>query len=424
MRVDLLTPVVQLRPDQRGVVEFEVRNDSDVIEQIVCSIPDLDAAWYEVLPVALTLFPGDTGPVRLTLVLPRTFPAGTHEFTVSISGRVGGQTVLQRLVVEIDEFFAMSLSLNPSIVTARRRGRFFVTLQNKGNAPTEMIVRVSDENAALSLEIDQPLLAIQPGELRSARVVARGKRPWFGTPAVHTVLVTAEQLPEVLTERMTLRLRPRLTAGLITALTLALIVAVWATALLLSANAAFGTSAPKKALPDNFGKGVGVAALDPAVVGGSLAGTVTAGSNAAPLARITVELYDSHGKFVTAVATGPDGGYLFAGVLPGRYRLRFRGPGFDDRWYPNATSAGAAQVVQVEPKKVVEGLGLALPGGTGSVTATVIAADGSAVAVQVSALAIDVPGATAVTKQAVAGQPFTFDGLATPATYRITATAP
>ncbi|MCU1504385.1 MAG: hypothetical protein JWM12_3739 [Ilumatobacteraceae bacterium] len=423
MRVDLLTPVVQLRPNQRGVIDFEVRNDSDVIEQIVCSLPELDAAWYEVSPVALRLFPGDVGAVRVTLALPRSFPAGTHELTVSISGRVGGQTVLQRLVIQIDEYFEMAMSVNPSIVTARRRGRFLVTLQNKGNAPTEMIVRVADDNAALALDIDQPLLEVPPGAYRSARVEARGKRPWFGTPVSHTVVVTAEQLPEVLTGRMTLRLRPRLTAGLITAITLALIVAVWATALLLSANAAFGTSAPTKALPDNFAQGVNVAALDPAQVGGSLAGIVTAGSNAAPLARITVELYDANSKFLTAVATGPDGSYTFVGVLPGRYRLRFRGPGFDERWYPAATSAAGAQVIQVEPKKAVEGLDVALPGGSGSLTATVVAADGSAVPVDVSAVAIDVPGATPVTQQAVAGQPFTFAGLATPATYRITATA-
>ncbi|MEO5898866.1 MAG: carboxypeptidase-like regulatory domain-containing protein [Ilumatobacteraceae bacterium] len=423
MRVDLLTPLVQLRPDQRGTVEFEVRNDGDVIERIVCTIPELDPAWYEVSPVALTLFPDDVGAVRLTLMLPRTFPAGTHDLTVRTTGRVGGEVISRRLVVQVDDYFDMAMSLNPSIVTARRRGRFFVTLLNKGNAPTEMVVRVSDDNAELTMEIDQPVLAVAPGEQRYARVEAKGKRPWFGTPVSHTVVVSAEQLPEVLTSRMTLRLKPRLTAGLITAMMLALIVAVWATALLLSANAAFGTSSPKKAIPDNFAKGVDLASLDPVAVGGSMAGIVTAASNGAPLARITIELYDSHDKFVTAVATGPDGSYTLAGVLPGRYRLRFRGPGFDDRWYPNAVSSAAAQVIQVEPKKKLDGLDLALPGGSGSMTATVVAPDNAPVPVTVTAVAVDTPQPTEQTMQAVAGQPFTFSGLPTPATYRITATA-
>ena len=80
---------------------------------------------------------------------------------------------------------------------------------------------------------------------------------------------------------------------MITALTLATIVAVWATVLLLSANAAFGTDKPTKTVPATFFKGVSVATLDPAVVGGSMAGTVTAASNGAPLAA-------DHGRAVRA----------------------------------------------------------------------------------------------------------------------------
>ncbi|MEO5723389.1 MAG: carboxypeptidase-like regulatory domain-containing protein, partial [Ilumatobacteraceae bacterium] len=424
MRVDLLTPLVQLRAEQRGAVTIEIRNDSDVIERIVCTVPRLDGSWYEVSPLALTLFPGDSGEVQLNLLLPRSFPAGTHELQVAVEGRVGGQTVLQRILIEVAPTFDMVMSVNPQIVTAKRRAWFYVTLRNRGNAATDMIVRVSDDDGALALEVEPPLLNVAPGAQETARVTARGRRPWFGSPVSYTLQVSAEQTPEVLTDRATLKLRPRLTAGMITALMLATVVAVWAVALLVSANSAFGSSPPKKTLAQNFSKGVAVGALDPTQVGASLAGTVTAQSNGAPLARITIELYDTRDTFVTAVATGPDGGYKLGGVLPGRYRLRFRAPGYDDRWYPAALSAADAQVLQVSPKKAIDGLNLALPGGSGVLTATVIAADGSPVAVQVSALAIDVPGAKPITKQAVGGKPFTIEGLPTPATYRITATAP
>lgn len=426
MRVDLLTPVVSLRANQRATITLQVRNDSEVVEQVVCTMPQLDPKWYEVKPVALNLFPGELGELRLTLELPRAFPAGRHDLDAAVSGRVRGQTVLQKVIVDVDPLFDMLLVTNPTLITARRRGRFLVTLQNRGNTPVEMSVRASDSEAALELELDRPVLHVQPNEQQTTALFARGKRPWFGAPVPHTIDVTAERLPDVLAERVTLRLRPRLTAGVITALTLATIVAVWATVLLLSANAAFGTDKPKKTVPANFSTGVDVNQLDPAVVGNGVGGTVTAASNGAPLERITIELWNTRGEFVTAVATASNGTYTFEGVLPGRYVLRFRGPGFEDRWYPNTTSATSATVLVVKPAPAppLAGLDEAMVGGAGEMTTTVVTVDGSTPPVSVEAQAIDIPDAPPVVMQGTAGQPVVFPGLVTPATYRITATSP
>ena len=404
----LLTPVVALRAEQRSTVTLQVRNDSDVIEQIVCTLPGMDAAWYEVSPVALNLFPGDVGELRLTLALPRTFPAGRHELTAAIAGRVGSQTVLQRLIVDVEPLFDTIMVTNPSAITARRRGRFLVTLQNRGNAPSEMAVRASDSEAALALELDRPVMGVQPGEQQTTALFARGKRPWFGVPVVHNIDVTAEQLPEVLSGRVTLRLKPRLTAGVITALTLGLIVAVWATVLLLSTNATFGTTRRPRSCRRTSPRASASAALDAAVFGGSLSGKVTALSNGAPLARITVEMYSaSNSKFVTAVATGDTGALRVNGVLPGRYRLLFRADGFEDRWFPDATTATAAQVIQVQPQKAQADLDQAMVGNPGALTVTVVAADGSAVPVDITAQALDTE-APAITVQGDTGQPVTF----------------
>ncbi|MFT3852748.1 MAG: carboxypeptidase-like regulatory domain-containing protein [Ilumatobacteraceae bacterium] len=421
MRVDLLTPVVSVRAKERATISIQVRNDDDVIEQVVGTMQDLDPKSYE--PVALNLFPGEVGELRLVLSLPEGYPAGRHVLHASITASVRGQTLLQPVAVDVEPLFDMLLVANPSVITAKRRGRYLVTLQNRGNHPVEMAVRAADSEAALTLVLDRPVLRVEPGFQETTALDARGKRPWFGAPVTHTVDVTAERLPDVLTERLTLRLRPRLTAGVLTALTLGLIVAVWATALLLSANAAFGSDKPTKTVPGNFAGGVSVASLDPAAVGGTLGGTVTAASNGAPLARITVEMYGANQRFVTAVASGSNGAYALDGVLPGRYRLRFRGPGFEDRWFPDKTSATDAQVVEVAPKAKVDRLDQAMPGGAGELNTTVVTVDGSEVPVTVEAQAVDVPDAQPVSVAGTAGQPVTFPGLVTPATYRIKASS-
>ena len=128
---------------------------------------------------------------------------------------------------------------------------------------------------------------------------------------------------------------------------------------------------------------------------------------------------------MTAVASGSNGSYTLAGVLPGRYRLRFRGPGYEDRWYSNQTSATSAQVhhgpAEARPRP---NLDQAMTGLPGQMTSTVVTVDGSAVPVTVQAQAIDVPNAAPIIVQGTSGQPVVFAGLVTPATYRITASSP
>ena len=427
MRVDLLAPVGSLRADQRATVIIQVRNDGDVIEQVVGSVDGLGKQWYEFKPPQLNLFPGEVGELRLTLMLPHSFPAGEHELQVWITSQIRRQTLLQPVTINVEPLFEMLLVSNPTVITARRRGRFLVTLQNRGNDPVEMAVRAADSEAALELELDRAVLDVAPGRQETTALYARGKRPWFGAPVSHTIEVTAERLPEVLTERVTLRLRPRLTAGLLTALTLATIVAVWAAVLLLSANAAFGTDKPTKTVPGSFSSGgVSVASLDPSVVGGSLSGTVTAVSTNAPLARITVELWAGHAEtFITAVASGSNGSYKFEAVLPGSYRLRFRAEGFIDQFYPSQPTLTTAQVLVVKPGSEPTGIDQKMAGLPGSLTTTVVTADGSTVPVTVTIEAAGAPGAVPIAAQpGTTGEPITFTGLTTPATYRIRAESP
>ena len=173
MRVDLLTPVVSLRAEQRGAFTLQVRNDSDVIEQIVCTVPGLDPAWYEVSPVALNLFPGDVGEVRLTLALPRTFPAGRHELHAS-DRRPGARPDAAAAGWSSTSSRCSTCSWSPTrrSITARRRGRYLVTLQNRGNAPVgDGRARVRHARPRSTLELDRPVLDGAAGRAADHRPV-------------------------------------------------------------------------------------------------------------------------------------------------------------------------------------------------------------------------------------------------------------
>ena len=424
MRVDVLTPVVELRAEEIGMVEIEVLNDSTVIEQIVCAIPVLPASAYEVIPLALTLFPGESSRIAIHLWLPRDYPMGMHQLPIVVSGRMADVQVTKSIDVRVLELVDVDVSVTPQIVTGRKKGVFTVNLENRGNTDTEMSVRASDDANKLSFRIVPEVTTVPVGGNRAVEVMARGRRPMFGSPAYHRVTITGEHLPTVSVLQTEFKQKARITTGMITSLTLMMVLVIWAGALLLAARAAFGSEPPTKTVGANFVAGVAVADLDPTTVGGILRGAVTAASTGAPLPLMTVELYNSQNVFVTAVATGTDGKYQLTNVLPGRYRLRYRAPGFDERWYPAAVAPADGEFVSVAPATEVPLDDVSVPGGSGTLTLSVVAGDDGSVPVTIEITPADLPDAKPIVQETTSGVPVTFEGLSTPATYRITASAP
>ena len=169
MRVDLLTPVVSLHASQRATITLQVRNDSDVIEQIVCTMPKLDKKWYAVSPTALNLFPGELGELRITLELPRSFPAGVHKLEAFVTGRVRKQTLLQPVEVHVEPLFDPLLVVNPTTDHGPPAG----TLPRDRAEPRQRAggdggARLG-QRGALEFELDRPVLTHVARRDRPAR---------------------------------------------------------------------------------------------------------------------------------------------------------------------------------------------------------------------------------------------------------------
>lgn len=431
MRADLLTPAVPVTPGQASLVELEVLNTGEVIDQIACEIPALDPAHYEQLPLGITLFPDERAHVVLMLKLPVTFPAGYHELTVLVHGRASGRTVEQRVLVEVLPVVKPALAAAPALATGRTKAAFTLSATNRGNSDLTLVLRASDLDQKLALELVPPTVTVAPGETVTAQLRARAKAKWFGAPVLHQVTVTGEQLPHVVTTDVQVRQKPRIPTGFLTALTLACIVALWALAVMFGVRAAMGTEPAKKVVPEQFATGLDPATLDPAVVGADVTGTVTAATTGVPLPRITVELFDTRGRMVAAGATKEDGTFTLAKVLPGRYTAKLRADGFPERWFPGVEAAADATPIVVTAGQPLTLDAMSLAGDAGALSGLVLAGDTTAVTVEVSVTAVDLAdGADTgtvtfpVTTAVAAGSTFSVEGLPTPATYRIRMTAP
>jgi hypothetical protein len=446
MRADLLTPNVPMQPvatrsHTPATVSLEVVNTGTIIDQIVCEMPGLDPSLYEQRPVSVTLFPEERATVTLALRLPTAYPSGFHEFAVDVHGRQSETITSQNVLVEVLPVVAPTLDVTPGVLTKGSKGRFRIDVGNRGNSDIEMVLRATDSNQLLKIQIVPSTLKVSPGETGHATLTVRRLRPFFGGKIPHDLAISAEQLPDVINADVKFQQKPRFPSGLITALLLALIVAIWAVAVYVGVQKSMSSPPPKKAVPAAFKTGIDPASFDPAVVGADVSGLVTASTTGAPLPRITVELVDEKGHVIAAGATKKDGTYQLPGVMPGSYFVHYRAAGYVERWFPAATSQAGAEKVLVIASTPSKDVSTSLAGDGATLTGKVIAGDDSSATVTIIVEAVDLvpekpadgaaPAAAATatgkvlgTQTVKAGGTFRMPGLPSPANYRVRVSAP
>lgn len=109
--------------------------------------------------------------------------------------------------------------------------------------------------------------------------------------------------------------------------------------------------------------------------GGIVSGTVTAATNGAALAGITVTVYNGNGTILGSTTTGTDGTYALGGLATGSYTIGFAPPAssglnYLPQYYNNAASTSSATSVAVTAGQTTAGIDAALQAG-GQITGVV-----------------------------------------------------
>lgn len=426
LRVDLLTPEVTVERGEPAIVHLALCNTGPVIDQFDIAVLGVLPESVVRRPSNLTLFPDERVEVVLEFTFHTSLVAGLHVALLAITSESG---TLEPVEVEVHFHVptrsAMELSVEPPIRTGKRRVAFDILLDNTGNTPIDALLRAEDADGVLELQFVPSRLNLRAEQNGYASLVVGARRRWTGSPVEHAITITADAGELTETTEARFRQKAWLTPGLITLLTLALIVLLWAVAMRLGVEFALAPADPTKMVPEGFSQGISQEDLDPAMVGGSLSGTITAQSTGGPVDRVTVEVFNARGELVTATATGDDGQYELAGLLPARYRLRLLAEGFEERWWPDAAApAGAAQAL-VSAGEDTASVDAVLPGMPGAIGGEVVAGDGDPVTTTVELQALDLINdqAPIITTTNEDGM-WVAEGLAAPATYRITYQAP
>ncbi|MCU4186055.1 carboxypeptidase-like regulatory domain-containing protein [Acidiferrimicrobium sp. IK] len=422
MRALVRSGQVDLAPAVGAKVVVEVTNELEVIDGVTASLDGGYGLTVTVEPPLLALFPDQTGILTLTLTPDATYPAGPRRLEIELRSSVepAASTVVE-IAAEVAAAPRGTVTVLPPVRRARRRARYSVVLDNTGNTVLDASLAASDPDRALTARFAPPGLVVPAGGSATTAMTVRAPRRFWGAEhgRILSVVATAPDLD--LDTAATFRHRPLVPSGARTIAVLAVIVVAWAAIFVVALNHAFSKDPLAKDVPASFyaaspaahtasgktalgslgGFRYQTAAADSAPagavpksgvaigIGGTITGTVTATSTQAGIGRITVEAIrstPSGPSLVSSAATGNDGTYSIAGLLPGDYFLLFTAQGYHDVWYPAAPSMTQAVSVSVAAEAQTPGINAVVTGMPGSITGTVVTGSLTPVPVTVTVL--------------------------------------
>ena len=441
MRTELRPLDLSVRPGELTVIEIEVGNTADVIDGVTARVEGVDPSWVHLPQPVLSLFPDSTGVLPVHVRFPPNTTVGDYLVEITVESTIDPtRRSTHDLWLHVEPVEAASLHLRPSVVNGGKSARFGAIVTNEGNVQADFTVAALDETRHLDTSVQPLTLTVPPGTEGVADVIVTGKRPWFGQPRTTTVLISATSSTLRLEAVGTFTQKPRVARGVLTALLLAAIVALWAFIFLFGVDLLRNRADPTKVVGGSFHTGVEELPLE--AIAGSALGKVTAASTGSGLPMITVEAYRITGsgaeELTASAGTADDGTYSLAGLLPGRYKLRFTAAGFEERWYAEDSSGAASSAdatpVEIEPNAEVEDLDVSIPGEPGRLTGSVDLPPGAAPGTPITVTLQEVPAPPSDPDEPAPEAPppmelvttdgqVAFEGLTTPATYRITVQA-
>ncbi|THA72984.1 hydrolytic protein [Streptomyces sp. A0958] len=180
-------PTVTVSPGAEATTTLTVRNDGDIVEAYTLEVVGDCAAWTTVEPARVSLYPGTSQTVTVRLAPPRSHEVRAGEVPLGVRvlpAEHPESVAVPEMTVVVEPFRELRAKLEPG----RRRGwlgaRFRTSAQNRGNAPTEVVLGARQAGEELRLAFTPERRRLEPGESAEAGLRVRARKLiWFGAPA-------------------------------------------------------------------------------------------------------------------------------------------------------------------------------------------------------------------------------------------------
>ncbi len=180
--VNLTPPEVRVAAGAPPVaVVAEVRNRGTTVDQYSIEIENLEPSWYTVVTQSVSLFPGDSAPMRIELHPPKGTATRAGSYTFVVRARSHADPTLvgtTKGVVQVGSYTNFQAELAPKRVTGRR-GRYNLSVANGGNQEVSFALRGRDAENKLRFSFPRRDVTVAPGSkvMVPVTVKPRGFRP-------------------------------------------------------------------------------------------------------------------------------------------------------------------------------------------------------------------------------------------------------
>lgn len=427
VRADVTTAEVPVAPGEAAEIAVEVTNVSEVIRAYRIDVLGLDTRWARSEGIDLELFPGERQSRSISVELPPDFPAGRRRIAVEITEPdvPGGSVVVIDVDLLIEPREGLSFGVEPASLTVGAEGTFVVTPVNTGNTTLDVRLAAADPERRVAVTFDPPQPRLLPGERGVVRATARGRRPWFGMPAVRVLeFRAAGGSTEAMTAAAFIQ-TPRFSRRVVTLSGLVVVATLFAFVIYLSFASVADLSAQQEALlKQSLGEDQPVGLrVEPSSVAGIVRSTTGGGIDG-----VSVELYEQANPLVPLKSTVTDtsGTYRFGALREGTYFVRYTVAGFGESWFRRGTTIADATPLEIVAGQDLVDVDAALAGQPGSVLGRVVGSDveGALVVAQLPGSSVEgselAPVAARLAEVVVdATGVFALEGLPTPAGYEL-----
>ena len=197
-------PQLDLPPGGEASCLLTVRNQTDIVEGYQIEVLGNAAAWAEVDPPTLRLYPGSDAAIRITFRMPNNVKVAVRDipFAVRVTPMERpDEVVVPEGLLRIGAVTELGGDLLPETSKTRRSAQHDVAIDNMGNVPVRVTVQGSDPEEALTLRAHPVALVIPPGEAVIAQLRVKHRALlWKGKPVPRKfrVAVTSPDVPPVL----------------------------------------------------------------------------------------------------------------------------------------------------------------------------------------------------------------------------------
>lgn len=170
---------VAVAPESDEVtVTARIRNTGAVVDQFSLEVLGPVAAWAELEPRGISLFPGAEGDVTIRFKPPLSVAAaaGDQHFGVRLRSAIDpGDSVVEEATAVVTPVVRVQPRLVPRASKGRLKGKHRVRIKNLGNTPATVALAASDPDELINFKLASRSVSVAAGATGEVRLKAKAR---------------------------------------------------------------------------------------------------------------------------------------------------------------------------------------------------------------------------------------------------------